>query len=80
MHNFAELRIMLIGSSSSLTVRQRGKAFAVWKISKVPQSHLRGCDYSHVCDTQRHGGVCRDARVIKKEAKEKITLSIMATM
>ena len=36
----SDLRIMLLGSSSSLTVRQRGKAFTVYKCEVVPQARL----------------------------------------
>ena len=46
-----ELRIILFGSSSSLTVRQRQKAFTVYKSEVVPQVACWACDYSHACSS-----------------------------
>ena len=38
---FAEWRIVLCGSSSSLTARQRGNGFIVYNLEGVPQARLQ---------------------------------------
>ena len=51
-YNVTELRMILFGSSSSLTVRQLGKSFIVYKSNVVPQYACHACNYSPVCNVR----------------------------